>query len=145
MSDAATLADALAQKSVRLERCVVRAREELAAASDFREDFTRQDAAILNVQRACELAIDMGNMVVAHEGWGLPQGARETFSLLAREGVLDEALLASLQNMVGFRNVAVHEYDELDLDIAEQVIRRELDVLLQFAGLLVRRSLSPNR
>lgn len=145
MSDAVTLADALAQKSARLERCVLRAREELAASADFREDFTRQDAAILNVQRACELAIDMGNMVVGHEGWGLPQGAREMFALLTREGVLDEGLLASLQNMVGFRNVAVHEYDELDLNIAEEVIRHEIDVLLQFAGLLVRRYLKDIR
>jgi len=46
------LADALAQKAARIERCVARAREELAAASDFRDDQTRQDAAILNVQRA---------------------------------------------------------------------------------------------
>lgn len=142
MSDAAVLADALGQKSVRLERCVRRAREELAAATNFRADCTRQDAAILNVQRACELAIDMGSMVLGHEGWGLPQGARETFAVLAREGVLGEERLRSLQKVVGFRNIAVHEYDVLDLDIAETVIRRELDVLLEFAGLLMRRYLN---
>ncbi|MCU0941796.1 MAG: DUF86 domain-containing protein [Hydrogenophaga sp.] len=141
MNHAAALADALAQKSARMERCVQRAREELAAAADFRADFTRQDAAILNVQRACELAIDMGNMVIGHEGWGLPQGAREMFAILARENVVPTDLLNALQNMVGFRNVAVHEYDDLDLSIAERVIRHELDALLRFAGLLVRRYL----
>ncbi|HSX92253.1 MAG TPA: DUF86 domain-containing protein [Hydrogenophaga sp.] len=138
----APLADALAQKAARLERCVARAREELAAATDFRHDQTRQDAAILNVQRACELAIDMDNMVIAHEGWGFPQGAREMFALLGgRAGVADE-LVATLQRMVGFRNVAVHEYDAPDLTIAERVIRDELDGLKRFASLLLRRYLN---
>lgn len=136
------LADALAQKAARIERCVARAREELAAASDFHHDQTRQDAAILNVQRACELAIDMGNMVIAHEGLGLPQGAREMFAQLGKHAALAPDLVAALQRMVGFRNVAVHEYDALDLDIAERVIRQELDALLRFAGLLVQRYLN---
>lgn len=142
MKHPSALVDALAQKSARLERCVRRAREELAAAANFSEDFTRQDAAILNIQRACELAIDMANMVIGHESWGLPQSAREMFAILHREGLLTSEHLGSLQNMVGFRNVAVHEYDELDLGIAENVIRHELDGLLSFAGLLIQRYLN---
>lgn len=142
MNSTQVLADAIAQKAVRLERCVARAREELNASTDFRHDHTRQDAAILNVQRACELAIDMGNMVIAHEAWGLPQGAREMFAILARQGLIDDAMSTGLQNMVGFRNVAVHEYDVLDLGIAERVIRHELDALLRFAGLLMQRCLN---
>ena len=35
--------------------------------------------------------------------------------------------------MVGFRNLAVHQYRELDLDIVESVIRKNLDDLLEFA------------
>lgn len=139
---AASLADALAQKAARIERCIARAREELAASSDFRQDQTRQDAAILNVQRACELAIDMGNMVLAHEAWGIPQGAREMFALIGSRTGLGEERVAALQRMVGFRNVAVHEYDALDLAIAERVIRDELDGLKRFAGLLVQRYLN---
>lgn len=142
MNTPGTLVDALAQKSARLERCVLRAREEFSAATDFRHDFTRQDAAILNVQRACELAIDMANMVIGHESWGLPQSAREMFAILHRERLISAEEVSALQNMVGFRNVAVHEYDELDLGIAEHVIRHELDGLLSLAGLLVQRYLN---
>ncbi|MET3516117.1 uncharacterized protein YutE (UPF0331/DUF86 family) [Pseudacidovorax sp. 1753] len=133
------LADALAQKSARLERCVRRAREELAAAADFMTDFSRQDAAILNVQRACELAIDMGNMVIAAQGWALPGSAREVFATLQQEGVIDADLAAVLGRMVGFRNIAVHEYQSLDVAIVVAVIRHELDGLLRFAGLLLSR------
>lgn len=35
--------------------------------------------------------------------------------------------------MVGFRNIAVHQYRELDMDIVEAVITRRLDDLLEFA------------
>ncbi|NWG74166.1 MAG: DUF86 domain-containing protein [Rubrivivax sp.] len=135
------IADALAQKAARLERCVARAREERGAAADFAADFTRQDAAILNVLRACELAIDMANMVVAHERWGLPESAREAFELLQSHGVVDAPLGQALRRMVGFRNVAIHQYEALDIAIVAAVIDREIDVLARLAGCLVRRYL----
>ena len=44
-------------------------------------DYTRQDAAVLNIQRAYEAAIDMGQHVVRRDRLGVPQGTREIFSL----------------------------------------------------------------
>lgn len=38
-----------------------------------------------------------------------------------------------LQNMIGFRNIAVHQYRKLDLSIVESIIRKDLDDLLTFA------------
>jgi hypothetical protein len=53
--------DILINKAATIERCVARAREEYQRdPAGFAEDYTRQDAAILNVQRACEAALDMG-------------------------------------------------------------------------------------
>lgn len=141
MTLSTVLADALAQKAARLQRCLQRAREEYGQATDFLAEFSRQDAAILNVQRACELAIDMGNLVIAHERWDLPASAREVFGVLQRVGVIDEALGAALARMVGFRNIAVHEYQKLDMAIVVAVIEHELDHLHQFAGLLLARYL----
>ncbi len=44
--------DVLINKSATVERCVARAREEYAHdPANFATNFTRQDAAILNVQR----------------------------------------------------------------------------------------------
>lgn len=130
----ALLIDALAQKASRVERCIARAREEHALASDFKTDHSRQDAAILNLQRACELAIDMGNMVIAQEQWGLPQSAREVFSVLAERGMLGADLTSQLHRMVGFRNIAVHEYDNLDMGIVERVITHDIESVRRFAS-----------
>lgn len=134
------LRDALAQKADRITRCIARARAERTAATDFATDLTHQDAAILNVQRACELAIDMANMVVADRQWGLPGSARESFALLQSNGWIDADLAASLGRMVGFRNVAVHAYDDLDLSIAEAVIDKDIDCLGRLASLLLDRT-----
>lgn len=71
-----TLREVLAQKAQRLQRAVQRARAERAATDDFAHDFTHQDAALLNVQRACEQAIDMANLIVGHERLAAPEGAR---------------------------------------------------------------------
>lgn len=52
--------DLLVNKAATIERCVARAREEYDADPEsFAADFTRQDAAILNIQRACEAALGM--------------------------------------------------------------------------------------
>lgn len=121
-----------ARKLAALERCVQRARNEHElAGSNFRNDFTRQDAAILNVTRACEAAIDLANMAIRKHRLGVPGDARESFALLERGGLASSDLSARLQRMVGFRNIAVHQYQ--DLDIAESVIREGLNDLLVFA------------
>ncbi len=53
--------DVVLNKVATIERCVTRAREEHQAAGEsFATDHSRQDAAILNVQRACEAALDLG-------------------------------------------------------------------------------------
>jgi uncharacterized protein YutE (UPF0331/DUF86 family) len=134
----ATHLDALAQKAARLRRCIERAREEKQLAQDFTIDFSRQDAAILNIQRACDLAIDMANMVISHERWGLPRSAKEVFALLQERRVIAAELSQDLQNMVGFRNLSVHQYENLDMNIVEQVISEKLNALLQFSGLVLR-------
>lgn len=141
---ALALADALAQKSARIERCVQRAREEHSLASNFLTDYSRQDAAILNIQRACELAIDMGNMVIAHEQWGLPRSARDVFVILQQRGMIAADHAAALQRMVGFRNIAVHEYETLDIGIVESIIRTEIECLPLLAGKLLSNYLPGN-
>ena len=100
--------DVLINKAATIERCVKRAREEYARGpATFATDFTRQDAAILNIQRACEAALDMGQHVIRREKLGLPQGARDVFALLAQGGWIDAGLADGLKRMVGFRNIAV--------------------------------------
>lgn len=132
--------DILVNKAATIERCVARAREEYVAAEDFSRDFTRQDAAILNIQRACEAALDMGQYLIRRERLGVPQSARDVFALLAQGGWIEEGLADALKRMVGFRNMAVHEYQSLLLPITVSVITGHLDEFLQYTSAILKRT-----
>lgn len=126
--------DVLLNKAASIERCVARAREEYATdPNSFATNFTRQDAAILNIQRACEAALDMGQHIIRRESLGLPQSARDVFTLLAQAGWIGESLAESMKRMVGFRNVAVHEYQALQLPITLNIITKHLDEFADFS------------
>lgn len=133
--------DVLLNKAATIERCVARAREEFAAAgAHFATDFTRQDAAVLNVQRACEAALDMGQYLIRRDKLGIPQSARDVFALLATVGWIEAPLADRLQKMVGFRNIAVHDYQALLIPIVTEVITRHLDDFLAYSRRLLLRS-----
>lgn len=125
-------------KSEIIERCIRRAREELASSSDFGADYTRQDAAILNVERACEAGIDIANRVIRLRGLGAPASSRDSLAALVAGGVIEQDLADRLARMIGFRNLAVHQYQKLDIAIVRAVIERSLDDLLEFSALALR-------
>jgi len=132
--------DVLINKAATIERCVGRAREEYRRdPAGFTADFTRQDAAILNIQRACEAALDMGQHLIRREALGVPQSARDVFALLARGGWIDTGLADALKRMVGFRNIAVHDYQSLQLPIVVSIVETHLDEFLQYSQALLLR------
>lgn len=130
--------DLIAAKAASIRRCVKRAREEYqSAGSNFQTDFTHQDAAILNVVRACELAIDLANHVAQKRKLGVPATSREAFELLHSAGLIDDELEDRLIRMVGFRNVVVHAYQQIDIDIVSRVIQQGLDDVLRLAEQII--------
>jgi len=131
------MTEVIAQKVTSLQRCVARAREALGAAgAEFRTNYNLQDAAVLNVIRACDTTIDIANMLIRRRRFGIPSESRDSFVILAREKAIDVELADRLKKMVGFRNLAVHQYRDLDVDIVEAVIRKNLDDLLGFAQII---------
>ena len=131
--------EVIQNKATTIERCVKRAREEYNRNPEtFERDYTRQDAAILNIQRACEAALDMGQHLIRRDGLGLPQSARDVFSLLAKAGRIDTELSDALRRMVGFRNIALHDYQSMHLPITIKVITEHLDDFLLFRETILR-------
>ena len=133
--------DTIINKTASIQRCIKRAREEHHAAGDgFSSDHTRQDASILNITRACEQAIDLANHVVRQEKLGVPDESRGSFRLLASAGVIPSELADRLSKMIGFRNVAIHQYENLDRKILVAVITQDSEDLLTFSELILKRS-----
>ena len=125
--------DVLLNKTATIEHSIHRALEEYNKNPEtFASDFTRQDAAILNIQRACEAALDMGQHLIRKHKLGIPQSSRDVFALLATADFLPAELAEKMKKMVGFRNIAVHEYQRLQLAVTEYVITQRLDDFNQY-------------
>ena len=130
--------DVLLNKAGNIERCLKRVEEEYRGhESEFETNYTRQDALILNLLRACEASIDGAMHLVRRRRLGLPQESRDAFRMLEEAGVLDSRLSEPLRRMVGFRNIAVHNYAELDLTIVRSIVEKNLPDLRDFSRLLI--------
>lgn len=130
--------DVLLNKAAALERAVRRALEEYAGdPANLRANQTRQDAILLNLQRACESSIDAAMHLVRVHRLGIPQDTRDAFDLLERAGRLDPALSTRLKKMVGFRNIAVHDYQKLNLDIVQRILDEHIEDFRAFSRRLL--------
>lgn len=123
-------------KKISIERCIEQLNTYYALdrGLPFEQDFLKQDAIAMNLQRACELSIDIANHLIKIRKLGLPQDSRDSFELLRRAGMIDEPMARALQAMVGFRNILVHEYRKLDMNIMVKVIESHARDLLDFAN-----------
>jgi uncharacterized protein YutE (UPF0331/DUF86 family) len=132
--------ETILNKKISIERCIVQVQKYYALPSDipFRENYLIQDAIAMNLQRLGELAIDIANYLIKKKKLGLPQDSADAFELLQRGGLISESLTKHMKGMVGFRNIVVHEYQKLDLDIMIDVIEHHLHEPLEFANLALR-------
>lgn len=87
---------------------------------------------MLNVLRACEQAIDLANHLIRREKLGIPNSSRESFLLLRDRGIISAELADSLIRMAHFRNLLVHQYEKMDIDVVCNVIKKKLDDLVRF-------------
>lgn len=71
--------------------------------------------------------------MVADRGLKVPSTYAETFDVLAEAGLLPAELRASMRRMVGFRNIVVPEYAEIDAEHVVRILRDHLDELTEFA------------
>ena len=129
--------DVALNKLAIIERCLRRVAEEYQGQPARLENVTVQDSIVLNVQRACEAAIDMAMHVVAKRRLGVPQDARSAFELLAVERVIDRELAERMKLMVGFRNIAIHEYQQLQIGILRRILEERLADLPRLARQLL--------
>lgn len=137
--------DTALSKKDSLERCILQIRSYYQLPSDkpFAQDFLKQDAISINLQRAAQLCIDLANMLIRQRKLGLPKESAESFALLVEAGVISVEMGQHLKAMVGFRNVLVHEYTKLNLAILVDVIENRLDELREFAQICLLQFKSP--
>jgi uncharacterized protein YutE (UPF0331/DUF86 family) len=128
--------DVMLNKAAIIERCLRRVAEEYAGDPRRLTNATHQDAIILNLERACQAAIDLAMLVVAKDHLGVPQTSAQAFDLLAQAGRITPEMAKKMRAMVGFRNIAVHEYQTLNLEILQQVVEQSRKDWTEFCAAL---------
>jgi uncharacterized protein YutE (UPF0331/DUF86 family) len=118
--------DIILEKVSNIQRCLKRIRGKTGLNPDSLDDIDTQDIFILNLLRAIESSIDIAAHIVATENLGLPKTIRENFTLLQNAGIIDAPLQNKMENMVGFRNIAVHDYHALNMAVLKAILTTNL-------------------
>jgi len=132
--------DVLLNKTAAIRSCLKRIQAEYCGQKANLENLTKQESITLNLQRACELSIDLANHIVREKKLGIPQSSRDTFSLLENAGIIEAQLSSGLRNMVGFRNIAVHDYQKLSIMILEKILINNLSDFDKFIEAMLKLS-----
>lgn len=119
--------DILRNKLESLHRCLARIESRVpVSATALESDVDAQDILVLNLERAVQLCVDMGSHILVDTADAAAGSMASVFALLAKNGAIPDDLAASLARAVGFRNVAVHEYNELDWNIVYAIVTKRL-------------------
>ena len=130
--------DVLINKIAIIEKCLKRIKEEYVGfEKEFDINYTKQDSIILNLQRACEASIDLAARLVKMNNFGIPQKTRDVFNLLEENKLISKKISENLQKMVGFRNIAVHDYKSINLEIVRSIIENKLVDFIGFTKLII--------
>lgn len=124
---------AVIERSLRRVLDIYRADPELG-------DLLHLDALTLNVERACQASIDLAMHVVAQQHLGMPKSQSDAFRLLGNANILERQLSERMIGMCGFRNVLIHQYQELEVDLLHKVASehwQDLVLLCQSLGLKI--------
>lgn len=127
--------DVLLKKLESLRRCVARVEKKSPAnVLDLVEDYDLQDIIVLNLERAVQTCVDIGMHIIAESDLAIPDSMAETFRVLAAGRILTRENAEALARAVGFRNTAVHAYQEIDWHIVHAIATRHLGDFRQFAA-----------
>lgn len=113
MVDGERVAALLTRLRAELDYLTARAAGDRAA---LREDEERLSGLKYRFITALETVVNIAQHLCASEGWGPPASNADSVRLLGRHGVIGEPLGDRVAAGVGFRNILVHQYDEVDDD-----------------------------
>jgi uncharacterized protein YutE (UPF0331/DUF86 family) len=122
----------LVAKKLALIETRVRELRELARPEKIAQDVREERFVAYTLQTAIQAAIDVASHIVSADRLGEPESNRELFDLLSKNDWLSHELADTMSAMAGFRNILVHGYQSVDLEIVRDVVENRLDDLMAF-------------
>ena len=124
----------VANKLESLHRCLVRVEQRCPKSLDeLVEDMDAQDVLTLNLSRAIQLCVDISLHILSSSNQPIPQSMADAFTGPLKEGVISVEIEGIMRKAVGFRNIAIHEYEKINWAIVYAIATRQLSDFKVFA------------
>lgn len=98
----------------------------------FLKDIDAQDIIVLNLTRIIQSCVDIAMHITANANIETPQTMSESFNALHKLNLIDKPLAEKLIKSVGFRNIAIHTYGELDLNLTFMIAKHHISDFKDF-------------
>jgi uncharacterized protein YutE (UPF0331/DUF86 family) len=132
--------EVIEQKLESLRRCLQRIQEKCpSSAETLARDLDMQDIVALNLTRAIQLCVDIGAHLIAGKDAHPPVTMGQTFDVLAELGVINTKLAIRMKKAVGFRNIAVHNYEAINWQIVHAIATSHLSDFKDFAQAVIQK------
>jgi uncharacterized protein YutE (UPF0331/DUF86 family) len=99
---------------------------------EYSEDWKVQRIIERTLQMMVELAVDISAHLISDKRLRVPTGYADTFKVLFEGGLINQGLYQVLAQMAKFRNIVVHQYDQIDDTIVVDILRNHLDDFVLF-------------
>jgi uncharacterized protein YutE (UPF0331/DUF86 family) len=107
--------------------------DQAASMNDYSTNDMLRDAVERSLQVAIEACLDIGRRLIALRGFDYADTNQRVFTILAREGIIPAEQLSVLTAMVGFRNIIVHDYADINNQTVYTILKTRLDAFRQYA------------
>jgi uncharacterized protein YutE (UPF0331/DUF86 family) len=132
--------EVIEQKLESLRRCLQRIQEKCpSSAETLVRDLDMQDIVALNLTRAIQLCVDIGAHLIAGKDTPPPATMGQTFDVLAELGVINTKVAIRMKKAVGFRNIAVHNYEAINWQIVHAIATSHLSDFKDFAQAVIQK------
>ncbi|NOY65259.1 MAG: DUF86 domain-containing protein [Nitrospirae bacterium] len=92
----------------------------------YRKDWKIQRIIERTLHLMIELCIDIANHIISDRNLRMPTSYADTFRVLVEEGIIRTSLFKRLEKMAKFRNIIVHQYEQVEPEIVVSILKKNL-------------------
>jgi uncharacterized protein YutE (UPF0331/DUF86 family) len=89
------------------------------------------------LQMMIETCVDIANHLISDRGMRSPTSYADTFQILKENAIVNDSLHDSLEKMVKFRNIVVHQYEGVDAGIVLMILKNHLEDFERFRDAVI--------
>ena len=124
----------LAEKIESLRRCIQRIEDKKPDNINLLiQDLDLQDILVINLTRAVQLCVDIGSHIISTANKPSPQTMGEVLTTVYELTAISLDTREQLKKAIGFRNIAVHNYEAINWEIVYAICHNSLQNFRRFA------------